>query len=288
MGAAQTAHRSAPPRPLTPWGVLVGRGVRGVLAVVLAVVGLFLAASFLLPVAAGGSSFTVSADDGPSQLDDGSLAFVRPVSRSAIEAGDIVVVRGGTNETWRILVDNFDGTLVAEDPTGEVDVLTGRDVEGLVWLHLRDLGTARDLLTSIPGLVALAVATVVLAAWAWRARSPRATAMPVQAPASPGPSRRRTPAGPSGADRPTVQLQVSLVVLGGVDDYELRFALAEFGGRVVRGLGPSTRLVHLTGSPSVLDAAVARLAEVGHVDGEHRSDVLDLPIPGAGTASEVA
>ncbi|MEM9607822.1 MAG: hypothetical protein AAGA99_10405 [Actinomycetota bacterium] len=275
MGAGTTTERQArPSRRTGRRRAAVWRFVRGLIAVSLAVLYLLILLTYVLPLARGGGSFTVSEGDRPSVIDDGSVAFVRPARGGSIEVGDIVTTAGTGDATWRVLVIDREGTMLVESFDG-TDMLLRSDVDGEVWFHLTMLGSLRDALTSPLGLALLLPATLGLLIWDRAARRARP---------EPGPTARRDRSTrrsrrAAASDGGSVRLQVELVVLAEVDDYELRFALAELGGAILSEMGPSTRLIRLTGTPSALDVAEERLADVGRIDAVRRSDEVSMEIP---------
>ncbi|MEM8904294.1 MAG: hypothetical protein AAGF02_11365 [Actinomycetota bacterium] len=287
-----SSGRTSSPRPPLFDRRAVLRGValtaRRLLAVVVAVLAIFLAAVTAVPLATGGSSFTVDAESEPTVLADGSLAFVRPIRIGAIEAGDVLATTEAVDgtATRRVVAVTRDDVILVEafDGTGS-EPLDRTLVDGEVWLHLRSLGTVRDALANPLALVALAGTAVVLAVRlvldrrsASRARAERPAAGAAGAATSP----------PAVAEPPAIRVQVLLALVTKVDDVMLRFALAEMGGSVVGAHDDRTRLVRLVGTPAELDRAEARLAEIGRIDAVRRSDELSMPVPAPGRSTEAA
>ncbi|MEO1062341.1 MAG: hypothetical protein AAFZ07_13060 [Actinomycetota bacterium] len=287
MGSSGTAAPPAPPlfdRRAIVRGI--ARSFRRLLAVVVVALVLFLLVVNLVPVATGGSSFTVEDGSGPSVLAEDSLAFVEPVRVGAVEAGDILVTTEVPSEssTRRVVSMTRDGDVVVEAVDGGApEVLDPTLIDGRVWMHLRTLGAVRDVLMMPLSLLALAGTALVLLV---RARLDRRAAAQASArrstPASPGPAAAAAPEPPAG---PTIRVQVLLALMTEVDDVALRFALAEMGGSVVGTEDDQARLVRLVGTRYELDRAEARLADLGRVDAVRRSDEMLVPVPGPSSSA---
>lgn len=266
----------------------VARAGRGLLAVAVVIIVLFLLVVAVVPAATGGRSFTVDNRTGPSVIPNGSLAFVESVRFGAIEAGDVLTTSEARSEisTRRVVAVTRDDQIIVETADGEgTEALDETLIDGRVWLHLRALGTARDVLSSPLALLALIGTAAVLAVrWVMDRRAlvvARARRRAEQA------ATRDAVAAATGGDGSEIRMQVLLAVMTEVDDVALRFALAELGGSVVGTPDDHARLVRLVGTKHELDRAEAHLADLGRIDAVRRSDELSMPLPSP-TASDAA
>ena len=268
----------------------LARAGRGLLAVAVVIIVVFLAVVAIVPAVTGGSSFTVDSRSGPSAIPNGSLAFVEPVRLGAIEAGDVLTTSEARSEisTRRVVAVTRDREVIVETPDGAAtEPLDEEVIEGRVWLHLRSLGTVRDVLAGPLALVALVgTAAVLVARWvldrrthaaarAHRARDVAAASGPVTADAEPD-------------DGSEIRVQVMLALMTDVDDVALRFALAELGGSVMGSPNEQARLVRLVGTKQELDRAEVHLAELGRIDAVRRSDEVSMPLPGSSAPGAAA
>ncbi len=267
----------------------LARAGRGLLAVAVGFIVMFLVVVAIVPAATGGSSFTVDSRTGPSVIPNGSLAFVESVRLGAIEAGDILTTSEARSEisTRRVVAVTRDDQILVETPDGAgTEALDETLIEGRVWLHLRSLGTVRDVLTSPLALLALVGTAAVLAArWVMdrralvaaraRRRSEQAAGATVAAESPP-------------VDGAEIRVQVLLALMTEVDDVALRFTLAELGGSVMGSPNEQARLVRLVGTKQELDRAEVHLAELGRIDAVRRSDEVSMPLPGSSAPGAAA